>query len=609
MLKQEYRQFGVKILPDNRINFNLWAPDEQEVRLCLKQQDNSFLELPMERDDEGWFSICTELAQVGMEYMFKLSNSLMVPDPVSYLQTEDVHGPSVVFDHSTYDWGNDVNWKGRPWEETVLYEIHTGTFAPEGTFAGIKNRLDYLVSIGVTAIELMPVADFPGKWNWGYDGVLLFAPDTAYGSPDELKDLIKAAHEKGLMVFLDVVYNHFGPDGNYLYCYAKSSFFECKHSTPWGCAINFENKLVREFYIQNALFWLETYHFDGLRFDAVHEIKDDSPVNILEELAQRVREAIPDRHIHLVLENDDNVPKFLERKPDSPGYYDAQWNDDFHHCIHILLTGEKGGYYRDYTPEYSENNPTWFLARALAEGYAYQGELSSYRNNESRGGKTTNLRVSSFVNFLQNHDQVGNRAFGERVATLTNKQALKAAICLFLLAPEIPLLFMGEEWGSTTNFLFFSNLSSELSETIREGRRREFSRFPEFVDPANREKIPDPTIESTFNASILDWNKQDAEMLDFYRQMIKTRKEHIVPLIPHIEHSKSTFEVIDEGCFKVKWFTNNGKTLKLTANLSSKEVLLDIDRDFEFNKDIIAKCTEREEQGKLAAGSVFWHLK
>jgi maltooligosyltrehalose trehalohydrolase len=350
---------------------------------------------------------------------------------------------------------------------------------------------------------------------------------------------------------------------------------------------------------------LEEYHFDGLRLDAVQEIKDDSPVNILEELAERVRNRVNDRHIHLVLENDDNIPELLERKGDSPRYYDAQWNDDFHHCVHILLTGEKGGYYKDYTEDYSSKSPTVHLAKCLAEGYAFQGEVSAYRDNLPRGGKTTNLRVSSFVNFLQNHDMVGNRAFGERITSLTSKDALKAAVCLYLVAPEIPLLFMGEEWGSKTPFMFFSNLGDELSDSIREGRRREYSRFPEFVDPANREKIPDPTLESTFRGSFPDWDEQDTEILDFYRQMLRIRKKLVIPLISLIEHSKSTFEVIQEGCFRAKWFVSNSKTLEVTANLSCNEVLLDI----EFDKNVIAKSTGREEKGKLAVWSVYWHLR
>ena len=589
------KKFGTEVLTDGSIDFNFWAPDSSEVKLCVKQDDDSFQELPMELKEDGWFSLNTDKAKVGSQYMFRIESGLMVPDPASRFQAGDVHSPSLVVNPDEFDWGRD-DWKGRHWEETVLYEIHTGTFSAQGTFLAIKEKLNYLKELGVTAIELMPVADFPGSRNWGYDGVLQFAPDRSYGTPDELKNLIKTAHRKGLMVFLDVVYNHFGPDGNYLYCYAKSNFFEHKHSTPWGDAINFENRYVRDFYIQNVLYWLEEYRFDGLRFDAVHAIKDNSPVNILEEIADAVKSRIKDRHVHLVLENDDNIAKPLEK------HYEAQWNDDFHHCAHIQLTGEKGGYYKDYT---EHQTPTWYLARCLAEGFAYQGEVSSYRENIPRGEKSTHLQTSSFVNFLQNHDQVGNRAFGERIASLTSKEALKAMVCLYLLAPSVPLLFMGEEWGCENPFLFFCNFGDELSDSIRDGRRREFSRFPEFTDPANRERIPDPTLEETFINSQPDWDKIDQDMLDFYKKMLKIRQEQIVPLIPKIKHAESSFEVMEEGCFKVKWHTEERKTLEVIANLSDNDVSCKIDS----NKDVITKYSSGEKYGKLTSNSVYWFLK
>ena len=605
LLKQQEKSFGTQILPDGSINFNLWAPDAEKIDLCIKQANGSFLDLPMSLGEDSWFSINTNIAAPGSEYMFKIDNELMVPDPASRSQSKDVHNPSIVINPDEFDWGSDINWKGRPWNETVLYEIHTGTFTEKGTFAGIEKKLDYLVSLGITAIELMPVSDFPGTRNWGYDGVLLFAPDRNYGTPDELKHLIKIAHEKGLTVFLDVVYNHFGPEGNYLYCYAKSKFFEHKHSTPWGAAINFENRNVRNFFIQNTLYWLKEYRFDGLRFDAVHAIKDDSPVHILEELAETARNTIKDRNIHLVLENDDNIAKFLVRKDDSPRYYEAQWNDDFHHCVHIHITGEKDGYYKDYTKELTSKNPSYFLARTLAEGFAYQGEISAYRENTPRGEESIHLKVSNFVNFLQNHDQVGNRAFGERIASLASPEALKAAVCLYLIAPNIPLLFMGEEWGSETPFMFFCDFGEDLSEAIKEGRRKEFSRFPEFADPANREKIPDPTLESTFKNSFPDWNKFNKEIFEFYKKMLRIRYNFIVPLIPHIEHFKSSFEVIKEGCFKVKWLASNGKTLEVLANLSNIDISYKIDMD----KNIIAKYSPEEKSEKLTAWSVYWFLK
>lgn len=547
MLTQVKQKFGTKILSNGQIEFNLWAPDADKVDLCLESA-----EFPMEKTEDGWYSLKTDKAQPGSKYMFRVNGDLKVPDPASRCQDDDVHGWSIVVDPDAYDWGNDVNWKSRPWHETVLYELHVGTFTEEGTYKAAINKLDYLVELGVTAIELMPVADFRGKRNWGYDGVLLFAPDRAYGTPDDLKDLIKAAHDRRLMVFLDVVYNHFGTDGNYLYVYAKSKFFEHKHTTPWGEAINFENRNVRDFYIQNASYWVNEYHFDGLRLDAVHEIKDDSPMHILEELAEKV-------DAHLVLENDNNNASYL-----SDYKYKAQWNDDFHHCMHILLTGQTTGYYKDY------HDPTYFLARALAEGFSFQGEPSPYRGNIPRGEVSKDLPVSKFVNFIQNHDQTGNRAFGDRIAALTDKEKLKAAVKLYLLAPTIPLLFMGEEWGSKKPFMFFCNLDENLSEAIKEGRRLEFSRFPEFADPENREKIPDPTLESTFMGSMLDWDNIDNEILNLHKETLALRHKHIVPLIPLIEKSK--FEVKGAGQFSVKWFASNGKTLEITADFPENKV-------------------------------------
>lgn len=552
-------KFGPEILPGGDVKFRLWAPDAETIELCLENK-----ELPMQKAEDGWFILTTDQATVGSKYMFKLPDGLKVPDPASRCQANDVHGWSVVVDNSVYDWGNN-DWKGIPWEETILYELHTGTFTGKGTFKGLKEKLCYFVELGVTAVELMPIADFPGKWNWGYDGVLQFAPDTSYGSPDELKDLIKALHSEGIQVFLDVVYNHFGPDGNYLYCYAKSQFFESKHTTPWGNAINFENRNVRDFYIENVLYWLEEYKIDGLRFDAVHEIKDDSNLNILVEIAQTVKERIKDRHVHLVLENDDNEAWLLND-------FIAQWNDDFHHCVHILLTHEDGGYYGDYTDKLTPHDTTYYLARCLAEGYAYQGELSPYRNKEPRGENSKGLNVSSFVNFIQNHDQVGNRAFGERLSVISQKEKIMAAAKLYLLSPTIPLLFMGEEWNSMTPFMFFCNLSPELSDAIREGRRREFSRFPEFAKPENRERIPDPTIESTYQNSKLDWNDIDMEMLNHYKELIKIRKEQIIPMIPYIDHSRTEYEIIGEGHFQIKWTTPQNNCLIITADLNQNSV-------------------------------------
>ncbi|MBY0396522.1 MAG: malto-oligosyltrehalose trehalohydrolase, partial [Thermoleophilia bacterium] len=396
----------------------------------------------------------------------------------------------------------DAAWRGRPWHETVLYELHLGTFTPEGTFRAAIDKLDHLVDLGVTAVELMPVSDFPGRWNWGYDGVLPFAPDSAYGRPEDLKALVDAAHERGLMVFLDVVYNHFGPEGNYLGAYARS-FFTDRHHTPWGEAINVDgpdSPVVRDFFIHNALYWIEEFHLDGLRFDAVHAIPDDSDKPFLEELAERVAALTGGRrHVHLVLENDDNAARFLERDGTGPRWFTAQWNDDLHHALHAAASGEAGGYYADYAGDPAK------LARALAEGFAFPGDPSAYRAGEPRGEPSAHLPATAFVGFLQNHDQIGNRALGERITAIAPPEAVRAATAISLLGPQIPLLFMGEEWAAPQPFPFFADFGGDLADAVRDGRRAEFAGFPAFQDPASRDRIPDPAAEATVRSATLDW--------------------------------------------------------------------------------------------------------
>src|ERR687891_2920880 len=358
-------------LQDDGVRFRLWAPGQRQVFLLLAGRDDA---VPMAATDDGWFELTTADAKAGSRYSFRLEDGKAVPDPVSRFQPDDVHGPSEVIDPAAYRW-EQADWRGRPWHETVLYELHLGTFSGEGTYDGLRRKLDHLAALGVTAIELMPLADFLGTRNWGYDGVLPFAPDASYGRPEQLKALIDEIHGRGLMVFLDVVYNHFGPEGNYLHQYAPD-YFDPELQTPWGGAINFAARPVRDMTIHNALYWLEEYRFDGLRFDAVDRIIDRGEEHILKEIAATVRRTIPaERHVHLVLENDSNQAHLLERDGDGrPVYYDAQWNDDIHHVCHRLLTGEGAGYYRDYVHE-----PARLLARALTAGFVYQGEPSEHR--------------------------------------------------------------------------------------------------------------------------------------------------------------------------------------------------------------------------------------
>ncbi len=509
--------FGAALTPAG-VNFRLWAPAARCVDLAL---DGEFR--PLLRRDDGWFERLEPAAAAGTLYRYRIDGETLVPDPASRFQPRDVDGPSEVVDPAAFAW-EDGAWRGRPWAEAVLYELHVGAFSPQGGYADVRRRLAQLRELGVTAIELMPLADFAGKRNWGYDGVLPYAPDSAYGRPEQLKRLVQAAHAEGLMILLDVVYNHFGPMGNYLGRYAPQ-FFTDRVQTPWGAAIDFSQRTVREYFVHNAIYWLSEYHFDGLRLDAVHAIADRSATHILDELAARVREACgPGRHVHLVLENDANEAHYLGDRR-----YDAQWNDDTHHACHVLATGESDGYYADYA-----DAPAQHLARCLAEGFAHQGERSKFRQ-APRGEPSAALPPTAFVNFLQNHDQVGNRARGERLASLAGVNALKALAAILLLAPSPPLLFMGEEWGCRQPFLFFCDFPGELGRAVRDGRRAEFARFASFNAPAAAGQIPDPLAPATFENSRLRWVDRNRaagrRWLSLYRELLRLRREEIVPRI------------------------------------------------------------------------------
>ena len=552
---------GPEIRPDGCVRFRLWAPACERVRLEL--WDESRL-LEMTPQAGGWHEAIA--GRAGSLYRFVLPDGMRVPDPASRFQPEDVHGPSEVIDPGVWVW-SDAGWKGRPWKEAAIYELHVGAFTPEGTFRAAIDKLDHLVSLGVTAIEIMPVGDFPGRRNWGYDGVLPYAPDSNYGRPEDLKALIEAAHARGIMAFLDVVYNHFGPDGNYLHLYAPQFFTE-RHKTPWGAAMNFdgpENRAVREFVIHNALYWVRRFHMDGLRVDAVHAIADESPVHILVELAERVRAALPEREVHLVLENEKNEARWLERDGElRPRFYAAQWNDDAHHALHAAITGEGKGYYAEYLGDAQK------LGRALAEGFAFQGETMEYRGRP-RGEPSGHLPPEAFIAFLQNHDQIGNRAFGERIAGLASPAAIRAAAAVYLLAPQIPMLFMGEEYGARSPFPFFSDFGPELAEAVRNGRRQEFARFPEFQDPAQRERIPDPQAPETFASARLVWEEasqpEGRAWLEWYRRILARRRQSIVPLIDGIGRG-GEYDVFGKDAVVVRWRMRRGGELALAANLS-----------------------------------------
>jgi len=541
---------------DGQARFRLWAPACDTVAVEFEDGRS----IPMQPQDsfgcQGWFEIDTACAP-GEGYRYRISPDLAVPDPASRAQRDDVHGYSIVVDACAFAWQNG-DWQGRPWTEMVIYELHPGTFgaAGAGGFRGIQERLQHLVDLGVTAIELMPIADFPGQRNWGYDGVLTYAPDAAYGSPEDLKALIDAAHGLGLCVYLDVVYNHFGPDGNYLHAYAPTFFDPDQHS-PWGAAIDFHLGAVRQFFTENALYWLMEYRFDGLRFDAVHAICDPG---WLDEMAARVRATVePGRQVHLVLENEHNQASHLS------GDFDAQWNDDAHNVLHVMLTGEQEGYYQNYP------DPPRQLARCLGEGFIYQGDPSPSHDGKPRGTSSAHLPPTKFVSFLQNHDQIGNRAMGERLTTLADPDALRAAVLLHLLCPQIPLLFMGEEWGSTQPFLFFTDFHDELADAVREGRRREFKQFASFQDPEQRARIPDPNAVDTFTRSIPDFSRLIGDetadaTLAYYRRLLAIRAREIAPRLPG---SRSAgVQVTGDRALVADWTLGDGSTLSIRLNFS-----------------------------------------
>jgi maltooligosyltrehalose trehalohydrolase len=552
------RQFGARPTADGA-SFRLWAPAAKRVDLLLKKSQ------AMQRGEDGWFSADVPGAKAGSRYKFRVDDEIDVPDPASAFQPDDVSGPSEVIDHASYPW-RASHWRGRPWHEAVVTEAHVGTFTKEGTYRAMIDKLDHLVESGITALELMPLADFAGSRNWGYDGVLWYAPDSAYGRPDDLKALIDEAHLRGLMVFLDVVYNHFGPEGNYLGRYAPSFFTEAQ--TPWGSAIDYRVPEVRAFAIENALYWLREYRFDGLRLDAVNTIVETGEVAILHDLSVAAGKLAADtgRHIHLVLENSDNRASLLDAAQDPPrGKYRGQWNDDYHHVWHVLLTGEAQGYYGDY-----RRSPSNDLARALASGFVYQGEVSAFWGGKRRGEPSGKLAPTAFVNFLQNHDQIGNRALGDRLERLADRRGIEAALAITLLAPMTPMLFMGEEWGSKAPFPFFCDFTGGLADAVRNGRRSEYAwAYAKYGD-----EIPDPLAKSTFQSAVLDWESRNEapgkERLALVRTLLAIRRREIVPRLAGASFGDA--DAADNGLLRAHWRMGDGAMLQLVANLSNSEI-------------------------------------
>jgi malto-oligosyltrehalose trehalohydrolase len=534
------RSFGPRV-DGGQVLFSLWAPDAGAVMLELADGSRHSLA----DAGEGWKQVALP-GGPGLRYRF-CTGGQVFPDPAARRQDGGVHGWSVVMPAARPPDG----WLGRPWRETVLYECHAGLM---GGFSGVQARLRELAALGVTAVELMPIAAFPGARNWGYDGVLPYAVAESYGDIAALQSLIGQAHALNISVFLDVVYNHFGPDGNYLPLYAHS-FFRDDSPTPWGAAIDFRRPQVRQFFADNARYWLFEIGFDGLRFDAVHAIVGDA---WLDGLARDLRREAGSRHIHLVLENEDKGARHLRSG------FDAQWNDDIHHALHVLLTGETHGYYRDFA-----QRPAALLARGLKEGFIYQGQSSGNRKGAPRGEPSSDLPPTSFVNFLQNHDQTGNRAFGDRLTTLAARPALQAAVALLLLSPPVPMIFMGEEWGSRAPFLFFTDHGPQLAQAVRQGRREEFAAF---ANAAAGHEIPDPNATGSFTLSDPACDAPERQAWQaLYRELLALRRDWIVPRLDGARAIDAA--AIGEKAILAHWRMGDGQILTIACNLGAGAVI------------------------------------
>jgi maltooligosyltrehalose trehalohydrolase len=531
--------------------FCVWAPDHRLVAVVV---DDTGRTRPLTASDTGYWSATFDDIGPGHRYRYRLDedDARTFPDPASRFQPLGVHGPSEVIDPAAFAW-TDAHWVAPVLPDLVFYELHVGTFTPQGTFRGVVEQLDHLASLGVTAIELMPLADFPGNRNWGYDGTALFAPARAYGRPDDLRALVDAAHGRGLAVFVDVVYNHLGPDGNYLRAFS-TRYFNAAHTTPWGDAINLDrdgSHDVRRFLIENALRWIREYHADGLRLDATQALIDDGPEHFLSELTRTVR-ARAGRAVHLVAEDNRNLAQ-LVLPPERSGFgLDAVWADDFHHQIRVHTAHDREGYYAAY------RGTTTDIATTMRQGWFFTGAAMSLPASAARGTPTIGIDPCRFVICLQNHDQIGNRADGARLHHQVDLATFRALTALMLLAPETPLLFMGQEWAATTPFLYFTDHHAELGALVTEGRRAEFSGFSAFHDPAQRAAIPDPQSLETFERSRLAWDEPERsphrEMLTLYRQLLTLRKQ----LAPGR---------LDTGAFDVSSLNEHAVALRLPSAL------------------------------------------
>lgn len=551
--------FGAELQPDGSVAFRIYAPGVPSIQLEI---EGAHKLQPLPQRSPGWFRLTTAEASAGSLYRFVLPDGTRVPDPASRFQPRDLSGPSQVMDPTAYVW-NCATWKGRPWHEAILYELHIGTFTPHGTFSSATSKLDHLADLGITAIELMSVADFAGNRNWGYDGVLLYAPDSAYGQPDDMKAFIDAAHARGILVILDVVYNHFGPEGDFMPEYFPQIRSD-RHNTPWGRAFNFDapgSAEVREFVIQNALYWIEEFQLDGLRLDASHAIIDESPKHVLDELRDRVEAATCGRPIHLILEHEQNISQRLRRDAlGKPTSYTAQWNHDITHLLAAVL----GKSCDDRTQD--DSGETDKLSRAISRGFVIAAEESG------RDNVNAHVPPTAYIDFIQTHDLIGNRIFGDRLHSIADPAAVRAIAAILLLSPQIPLLFMGQEWAASTPFPFFSDYHGELAEAVRKGRCDQLAHQDPAPSPEELARAPNPQAESTLRSAQLRWDElnqpEHATWFQWYRRILAVRTREIIPLLSDLTDTSSRYEVLGPGVFHVSWKLQSSE-LHLAANLCS----------------------------------------
>ncbi|MEP6714700.1 MAG: malto-oligosyltrehalose trehalohydrolase [Terriglobia bacterium] len=530
------------IRPGEGVEFRVWAPKRKTVEVVFEDHSVS-----LDRNQDGYFTGFDERAQAGTLYRFRVDHEdYLYPDPASRFQPEGPHGPSQVIDPTTFLW-SDQSWPGVKAQGHIIYELHIGTFTPEGTFNAARAQLNELASIGITLIELMPIAEFSGRWGWGYDGVDLFAPTHLYGGCDDLRQFIDDAHGLGLGVILDVVYNHLGPDGNYLKAFADD-YFTDRYENDWGEAINFSAGPVRDFYLANAAYWIEEYHFDGLRFDATQDVKDPSPEHILAAMTKRVRSAAGARSVYFVAENEPQHTR-LVRSHDAGGYgIDSLWNDDFHHSAQVALSGRSEAYYTDYC-----GSPREFLS-AAKYGYLYQGQRYKWQK-KPRGTPALDLQPWNFVTFLQNHDQVANSAFGERPNLLAGPALYRTLSALLLLSPGTPMLFQGQEFGATTPFLYFCDHEQELGRQVSQGRRKFLAQFRSLAQPEVQKVVPDSSDRTTFERSKLDLSERgrNEKVYRLYKDLMRLRQQD--PVFRSPQRGTMDGAVLSENALVFRYFS------------------------------------------------------